>query len=613
MVVILPSVGAQPFQGPGFAAPRTVPTEDATGQQLFGVGRGLERAGATARIVGQELQDEYDANFVKQLDTQLSEALRKRVGEYRQLAGGKAIDAQPRTIEELDKVAGKLGELAQNPEQRELFASLSAQKLADARSLVEDHGRKENRSFAMGQAQARLQESEATFSLYAGTGNESADAAANQARLTAEQEVNALAELEGWAPEQREAMLRQSRDRMHGVVLERLVQQAPSAAISYLEGIRSEVSPQFLARAERVTKTAGVQDRAQRLADELEAKGANLTERMDLLQQQWQSGAIDVDVRDAARRRLREAEHDRREEQAYAINQLEREAREWSAANPLKSLDDNPLLLERARSLGVEGSLRQIESGRPRRTDPEFERMLQDIPIETLRQMSDQQLTAFLGQGLSDRDANARFQFVRGKQEIRTREERMKSWGRRLDIVPKSGKWSDADQEVYNKWVENVEDEVNKLRDKRGRDLTDAEIENEVMAPKLRNKVYLEEVGFNPEMTLEAAALRGRQAEAYVMVGGKKVFLGDVPEDRRDEIVATYRRTNPNGAIDAIDIVQAWLRMGSPGPGDTRGRQAADRDASLGSWPAFSRPTGQSLFDATLRWEADRRSAAGSR
>jgi hypothetical protein len=572
------------------------------GQQLSGLAADLY----------QQQRDEQVVSRLNELDVERRQSDAAIVDAFQTMTGRAAVDGREQAMRALRQNAKRVSAGITDRFVAEQWARQDAQLTMQGELQIDGHYRQQNRAWQVDTLSARagvLQKDLGRVSLGGGmdpaTGQLSSEA--ERIRSAYRDSISEQGRVLGWSPERVQLEQMRADSQALGAVAEGLLsRQNYSEASRFLEryGDNLEASRrEELAGMARVGGRArDVDTQAQQLADQLDQEGGDLTERMEMLQQLWQGEKIDVDVRDATRRRLREAEHDRREEAAYTSNQLEKEAREWFAANPFRSLEDNPQLLARATSLGVVGSLRQIEGGRPRRTDPEFLEQVRKMPLDDvegpggstvrgLRSYSDEQLRQYLGQGLSDRDAEAMFQFVRGKQELMSREDRMKSWARQLGIVPQAGSWEDSHQVAYDQWRQNIEAETNRMRDKRGRDLTDAEIENEVMAPQLRNKVFLDGWGTDPEMPFETANLQKQATKSYVKVDGKDVFLGDVPRDRVAEIVGEMRRTNPEGAIDAREVVKWWLKMGRPGPGTTAASVSANDDSIVRNWPAFSSRT----------------------
>lgn len=114
-----------------------------------------------------------------------------------------------------------------------------------------------------------------------------------------------LAELNGWAPEVREAKEAEYLTQLHKQVLQARVDKDPAGAKAYFEANKAEINGSDHDAIEKVLKTAGLKETAQTFADEVEQGGMSESNAITMARQNF-SGEEEAAVVQEIKTRFRE-------------------------------------------------------------------------------------------------------------------------------------------------------------------------------------------------------------------------------------------------------------------------------------------------------------------
>lgn len=194
--VPLPQEQQRVVGSPGFTAPRTVPVQDFTGQQIRGIGQALERSGGQIadRAADEELR--LSSIAVQKAQAVAEEFILEADGEYRSRVGADAT-GQHRTDawEALNKRVSAVEAGLPQGIAREFFSDNIGRRLMSFREQWGRHEQRELRVAEIGAAKAGIT-SKTRFAMRA----EPEDRAARLKELRDHMMV--VAELEGTTPEQ---------------------------------------------------------------------------------------------------------------------------------------------------------------------------------------------------------------------------------------------------------------------------------------------------------------------------------------------------------------------------------------------------------------------------
>lgn len=335
---MLPQVGQDPGQVVQYGAPNVAPVQDQSGRQLQQLGQALGQAGQDWQQLGAQIQQREDVAMATERDTLNAEMMAKNRSDYGAKLGKSAVDGFEDFVRAEKKRRDKLLSEAKTPGQRSILQRASAQRLEATIEWATSHRDRQMKEWQTGATSASAQQSIDDAVKYFGLPERDSHF------RTAVAQTEKLADLQGASPEQRALLVKQTKQQVHlGTLDALLAANKASEASAYLAspGIRSEIAPQELARAERTVKVAGVADKAQRTAMLLD-DGRDVMAKVTDADQMFAKGELSVEERDAVVERLKIADNGRYQQQNRVANKALADATDFARANRIQSVDQLP-------------------------------------------------------------------------------------------------------------------------------------------------------------------------------------------------------------------------------------------------------------------------------
>jgi len=323
-----------------FAAPTAAPMQDFTAQQLQQTGQSLLQAGASANHIGADLQRRANEGFLMEVDAIASELRRNTVGQYTQMAGLPAIEQFKDMHEGLRTQLRNLGDTARSPEQRQAVERLLAGQMQHASNLMVAHRDREITSRAIGGASAGIASAIEDYRASLGNPEDMEVARRMVVHLQGK-----LSQLKGEDGDMAKLAMLDTTTKLHLVAVDALLAAGrASEAGAYLESYKGEIEPQEAAKAGRVVKRAGIDDKAQRLTMLLD-DGRDIQSKVNDADRMFAKGELTVEERDATVSRLRAADDDRYQQRNRTANKALADATDFARANRIQSIDQLPAQL----------------------------------------------------------------------------------------------------------------------------------------------------------------------------------------------------------------------------------------------------------------------------
>ena len=271
-----PTVSPQVGQSQQFSAPRTVPMQDATGEQLDQFGSNMVRASE----VPAYFQDQQDDARVKEADALTAEAFRKILrgdGGYLHSSGKVALDGRDATVEALRKARSQAEKLLGNESQRVLYSTYAQKRLEAAQADIDGHYGRASQAYLDGQIVSRIKVSRLDaidqFDEPVPQGPEGQKRApwADVSAGVAVKETNSLAETRGVSPEERKLMVLETTTAIHSGRIRKMVDLGkPDQANKYLSGIKEdELAPDEAGTLRRIVNQATLDDKSLTISSEV--------------------------------------------------------------------------------------------------------------------------------------------------------------------------------------------------------------------------------------------------------------------------------------------------------------------------------------------------------
>lgn len=152
----IPSVPQQPSQNGRFSAPAVTPVQDQRGQQVAGIGEGVERVGFQVSRIADFQQDQLDDARTTEADNLTSDELRKAQADWLSKIGRDATgDARKKADEELDKRIERIGQTLDNDVQRVQWKKMADRRRMNARAVMDGHETEQTFNYLKGTTKAR--------------------------------------------------------------------------------------------------------------------------------------------------------------------------------------------------------------------------------------------------------------------------------------------------------------------------------------------------------------------------------------------------------------------------------------------------------------------------
>lgn len=363
------STSLSPDRGAQFDAPQVVPYQGAAGDTLKNIGEGLSAVGdATLRIAqsrqeeARRLQEENDANAVKQASLAAADAIRRVAyeddGGYLNAEGQDAVDRRQAAEQRLTERLREIGARMKTTGQRNAWGLVQQQKLLDARSDFDRHHARQLHGVSVATSEATLKLHAQDYAKAALDPEKHDEAAVKFG--AAENEARELARLNGYTGPQTELLLRSVRSGMHVSALDAMLRsEQGAAATKYLADVGDEMDPNARAEMQDRVKRRSDDDAATALADDLVNRHADLREQLARVREMHQQGKITLEVRKGAEARLEHYDSVYRQQDAIEKNQVLDDAQTWLTTNrqaPYELLPDQTR--RRLEMLGLDGKVK---------------------------------------------------------------------------------------------------------------------------------------------------------------------------------------------------------------------------------------------------------------
>jgi hypothetical protein len=243
----------------------------AQADDTMAAGKALISAGADAGQVAVKLQEQRNADMLFQAETNAKAAYIEFENSVRERKGSAAWGATKDTEKFWDDTAKKHGELLENDIQRKLFnQQVTKLKLQSTDSISK---------YELDQRRVSLNESGqasivGSINLAAGAvGTPDEMKTINAAKGDIDRRITALAKMNGWSPEYKEAYAAEKITNLHQQVLQNMADKNPDGAKLYYEANKAEINGTARDSIEKTLRVSGLRTVAQSFGDEIEAKG----------------------------------------------------------------------------------------------------------------------------------------------------------------------------------------------------------------------------------------------------------------------------------------------------------------------------------------------------
>lgn len=340
-VPTIDNFGVMPNQLPGVSVQPVAPRVD-PGQQLGALSRNVERAGAVAMGIEQQIQVEIDEARVKEADNALAEELRTLQhdpdGGYLNAQGRDAIDRRKGTGEAIRKLGQQYAQGFETPAQRAMFTQIAQRRIQSALDQVEVHAARQSRVYATTQAESRAANQVPDM-----VSNWADPARFSQARATGLAEIDALAALNGIDGEAKQAIRSEYLTKAHTQVLDHIISlDRPTDARAYFERFQGEIDATRHDAIRKALQQVSVKSDSLSLAMTISGTGGSLGEQLKALDGMFKGGKVSAEIYDATRQRVEHNWQVRKAQQAEYEKALVGQAQDWVLRNPSASVLDMP-------------------------------------------------------------------------------------------------------------------------------------------------------------------------------------------------------------------------------------------------------------------------------
>ena len=451
MRVPIASVRQDPVRSPGLSDPRVVPVDDATGQQLQGLGQGVAQLGAGLMRAGVAWQRDIDDAKITQAQNLFADTIRQQMRDpasgYLNTVGGDAIGGRREaTFEAIREAGDRIAAGLSNKEQREAFDVARQQRLLDAQLDADAHESRQARVFRVGQLEAQA----ANFIDEATSAVGTPDFAVRKEGLRVT--VADLGEARGMSPAEVKRAQMEATTKLHGQVLQGFIANGRgSEARAYLDENAGEIDPGAQPRWREAVKRAGINEESQQLAFKIIGEaGSNESPEsyaLSIAEYTYKGKRIPVEVYDETVQRLQKHYDQERKATAVENVNLLNSAQAWLTENKLQPVEAFPDY-ESLKSRGLVDSVNNFARNGRYVTDPRTLYEVDSMTPAQWRSMSDAQVFARFRGSLDDSDLNyararhaSAFGTIKGEGlVVLDKEDRISEAARKLGIdkVPES-------------------------------------------------------------------------------------------------------------------------------------------------------------------------------
>lgn len=579
----LPSVGYDPTPSGGFGAPRTVPQQNARGEQLAALGQAGLRASGVLFEAGQRQREQERLTRARERANLLTEATLKTVGQYRTLKGKEGVEGYQAAFDAVAQAREKL-EAGLDDDTLELFKPAADKLLLDARVDMDAHRATSQRAWDVSEADTSWKANAATYGARFDTNPREAAEARERAIGYAEE----WATLEGRGEAGVAAARLAATTAMHGMALDRLVGAGQAtAARAYLEQHGGEIDPAEQERYARTVRTATVAAESTRLSmhwlDIAAKRGGTLEEQRDyavaIADHTFRGvttggGKLSPEVRDEAIQRIDADYRRRKQSEAASDNGLVKQAIDALDANPMMAVSELPPdLRSELRERGLTDDVATYARQRRYTTSPKAFAEVMALPVDTLRSVSTAELVRRYRGRLDDgdlklllsRQAAALGKSSKSDEDALTKNQRIVEAFYRATKRNRGLKLGDSGEAELFRYREHVQ----RLIDLEG-EVTSQRLQD-ILDTAAVDMVWRDDTWSGDDLVPAWQLSDDERRSAYVNVGGENVLLGDLPLDVHRLI--TRRLVEAGEQVSEARIMGEWVRAGRPKTlGEAQGR-----------------------------------------
>lgn len=401
----IPDDGGRATGLPSFSAPEVAPGVFPQAETTQRIGQGLQRAGEAVSLI-ERLYDEAKSNEAEALlSDSVREVLYHPQNGYMQQVGQAALgDARKAAFQKLRETHSKLSAGLTNGRQRRVFEEAS-KRILDAETLKSyEHESRQTIAFATGTEKALA----ISRGIDAARSYGTPQFDEHEAGMVAA--VDRHTTLLGYDPTSDVGKLARLKatTELHGTVVRQLVaEERVTDAASHLEKYGAQIDPQELPRLQSHVRRATVDAQSFEAAQWARGRSARLVDQIASLDQ-WVAGKhLDVEVRDRAVARLRQADDDAYQQRSRDSNTALREAQALAGLQRTRSFDELPLAMrENLERAGADSAFKLwLEQGQQFVTTQRGLRLLLQAEDPTwLRAITLHELDAAAGQDLKPDD-----------------------------------------------------------------------------------------------------------------------------------------------------------------------------------------------------------------
>lgn len=575
------------FAAPDVAAPAVQQGPDYAGKQIEQAGAAAMTAGAAFVRIAERIQDDIDDTVTKQADNIVAEKIRAAQTKYLSTKGQDAVNGLNVVEEEITKVINDTKDGLENEMQRKMFGQVANRRILAARAEMGAHQLKSLKEWKFNETKSRIEnlmdDAIADSSKWAVPNSlyqqrktamiGEIDDLAQQAGI-----VNANGEIDR-SSEQYKALVRGANTKLHENVINQFVaEENPKMAAAYLKNYKGEIERDKLDNlttyVKKAEETINVKEDSLRL--QLSMNKVPFDKALTDVNTMFNDGKISAELRDATVQRLEHQNNITKQAEAKFNANMLGEAQEWMIRHPGSTVLNMPAKYQQwARENGHWNSLKSLE-----KTDGQFKTNMNvwgkilTMPADELAKMSSDEFIAKYRSGLDNSDLErglamlgaAKGQIIKADAKpdqmtvLETPVEIVKRAAQESKLIPYTGSPNEKQQKdfaLFEKQVQTFvnEYEINQLGGKRK---ANGDEVKKITSQILLDKVKIDEWGRDPEiMSYQVTPDNAKQA--YVDVGGKQVYLAQIPKADRERIAAGLKERNLPVTQQAI--AQIWLQV----------------------------------------------------
>ena len=259
-------------------------------EQVQQLGRAVTGAGTAAINIATQLQERENADMIFRAETALKDDYLKFEQQTRQRKGVNAWGVLPDTEKWFSDQEKKHTELLQNDAQRYLFGKTFSRMRQSAMAGAAEYESAERRRSLDESASASIIGSINMAAAAASSGQiggapvVTTDADGNQVVTVGRDlmtgikrdilnRVKVQSDLNGWSPEQRDAIEAKHLTNLHKQVIQNLADKNPDAARKYFDANKAEINGSELESIDKVVRMSGLRETSQAFTDQAMAGG----------------------------------------------------------------------------------------------------------------------------------------------------------------------------------------------------------------------------------------------------------------------------------------------------------------------------------------------------